>query len=80
MATSRGFKPHPTDKRASDLLTTLNNSKMSTENNALYQTIAGLITIAQKLQDGQITVDVTEGNSNTSSTDGFNNFHPFLFV
>lgn len=44
------FKPRGSGKSASDLMALLVNSKIQTENNALYQTIYGLISQLQQLQ------------------------------
>jgi hypothetical protein len=52
------YKPRGTNKNPSDLMALLVNSKIQTQNNALYQTIYGLITILEK----QIT-DTTEAKT-----------------
>lgn len=44
------FKPRGPGKDPTDLMGLLVNSKVQTENNALYQTIYGLITIEQEFQ------------------------------
>ena len=41
------FKPKAKGQNPADLMGLLVNSKIQTENNALYQTIFGLITISQ---------------------------------
>lgn len=51
------FKPRGQGKSPADLMGLLVNSKVQTENNALYQTIYGLITQLQNLKDTSTTKD-----------------------
>lgn len=49
------FKPRGQQKSPNDLMGLLVNSKIQTENNALYQTIFGLITIQATFMESTAT-------------------------
>lgn len=76
------FKARPKGKDAKDLLSTLSGSQVQKDNNDLYQTIFGLITITQKLQEKVIAAELNiEATGNIEGAiDPFANVHPFLFL